>query len=117
MANGGLWNTFILVGHLRTFLSLLAAATPRLCVGFGPLVELDLGLASESVTAAAVYAHTPHVDFSKDVLAGQPERLSVLEAPAMGWTNLGRADRVLALRNGPSFGPPPRAAEVRLAAS
>jgi len=46
----------------------------------------------------------------------QPERLSVLEAPSMGWTDLGRADRVLALRRempvakqGPD--------EIRLAAS
>ncbi len=116
MANGGLWNTFILVGRLRTFLSLLAAATPRLCVGFGPLVS-SIGLASEAVTAAAVYAQTPRVDFSKDVLAGQPERLSVLEAPAMGWTDLGRADRVLAIRSELPLGPSHTAAEIRLAAS
>ena len=57
-----------------------------------------VGLASEPVTAAAVYARTIPVDFSRDVLAVQPERLSVLEAPSMGWTDLGRADRVLALR-------------------
>jgi mannose-1-phosphate guanylyltransferase len=114
MANGGLWNTFILVGRLRTFFSLLAAATPRLCVGFGPLVS-SIGLASEVLSAAAVYADTPPVDFSHDVLAGQPERLAVLEAPAMGWTDLGRADRVLALRhNSPLSG---NDAEVRRAAS
>jgi len=68
------------------------------------------------VTAAAVYARTLPVDFSRDVLAVQPERLSVLEAPSMGWTDLGRADRVLQLRRempvakqGPD--------EIRLAAS
>ena len=97
MANGGLWNTFVMVGRLRTFQSLLAMATPRLCMDFGPLVG-SVGLASEPVTAAAVYARTVPVDFSRDVLAVQPERLSVLEAPPMGWTDLGRADRVLALR-------------------
>jgi mannose-1-phosphate guanylyltransferase len=116
MANGGLWNTFVMVGRLRTFQSLLAMATPRLCMDFGPLVS-SVGLASESVTAAAVYARTVPVDFSRDVLAVQPERLSVLEAPSMGWTDLGRADRVLALRREMPVakqGPPD---EIRLAAS
>ena len=103
MANGGLWNTFVMIGRLRTFYSLVAAATPRLCVGFGPLVN-SIGLLSESVSAQAVYANMPMVDFSKDVLAGQPERLSVLEAPAMGWTDLGRADRIFSARgNTPGF--------------
>ena len=97
MANGGLWNTFVMVGRVRTFYSLLAAATPRLCVGFGPLAS-SIGLLSESVSAAAVYAKMPPVDFSRDVLAGQPERLSVLEAPPMGWTDLGRADRLFTAR-------------------
>ena len=113
MANGGLWNTFVMIGRVRTFYSLLAAATPRLCVSFGPLVN-SVGLLSESVSAAAVYADTPSIDFSRDVLAGQPERLAVLEAPAMGWTDLGRADRVLAMRHDMS----PKAHDARrLAAS
>jgi mannose-1-phosphate guanylyltransferase len=112
MANGGLWNTFVMVGRVRTFYSLLATATPRLCVGFGPLVN-SIGSMSESVSAAAVYANVPSMDFSRDVLAGQPERLSVLEAPPMGWIDLGRADRVFAAR-----GHAPSAdAGARLAAS
>jgi len=98
MANGGLWNTFVLIGRLRTFQSLIAGASPGLSLGFSPLMG-SVGLASEAASAAAVYAATTPVDFSADVLALQPERLSVIEAPAMGWTDLGRADRVLALRD------------------
>ena len=116
MANGGLWNTFVMIGRLRTFQSLLAMATPRLCMEFGPLAS-SVGLASESVTAAAVYARTLPVDFSRDVLAVQPERLSVLEAPTMGWTDLGRADRVLALRRQMPVADRGSDAEIRLAAS
>jgi hypothetical protein len=93
----------MLVGRLRTFFSMLAAATPRLCVGFSPLAS-SVGLASEGISAAAVYARLPIIDFSRDVIAAQPERLSVLEAPAMGWTDLGRADRVLTLRSNLSLG-------------
>lgn len=115
MANGGLWNTFIMVGRARTFLSLLAAATPGLCSHFEPLIG-SVGLASEAVTAATVYDDAPDMDFSRDVLATQPERLAVLESPSMGWTDLGRADRVLELRAGMMTPQAPNAG-IRRAAS
>jgi mannose-1-phosphate guanylyltransferase len=97
MAKGGLWNTFMLVGKVRAFFALLEQATPQLCAGFAPLLR-SIGRPSESTVAAALYEATPPVDFSRDVLALQPGRLAVIEAPAMGWTDLGRADRVMALR-------------------
>lgn len=102
MANGGLWNTFIMIGRVRTFLALIASATPQLCISFTPLVSAA-GLAAESSIADAVYAETPCLDFSRDILAPQPERLSVLEAPAMGWTDLGRADRMLSHLDAPAY--------------
>ncbi|HXT69463.1 MAG TPA: sugar phosphate nucleotidyltransferase [Vicinamibacterales bacterium] len=116
MATGALWNTFIMVGRLRTFFSMFAAAAPRLCLGLGPLVS-SVGLAGESLTAAAVYSETPSVDLSRDVLMVQPERLSVMEAPSMGWTDLGRVDRVLALRATAQMPHAGADADLRLAAS
>jgi len=97
MAKGGLWNTFMLVGKVRAFFALLEQATPQLCAGFAPLLRA-IGRPSESTVAAALYEATPSVDLSRDVLALQPGRLGVVEAPSMGWTDLGRADRVMALR-------------------
>jgi hypothetical protein len=114
MANGGLWNTFILVGRLRTFLSLLASATPHLCLGFGPLVS-SIDLASEPVTAAAVRPDIRHRLFERCSTCSQS--VWRIEAPAMGWTDLGRADRVLAIRSELSLTPPSSAPEIRLAAS
>jgi mannose-1-phosphate guanylyltransferase len=98
MANGGLWNTFVLVGRLRTFFSMLAAATPSLCLHFGPLVR-SIGGASETFSASLAYESAGPVDFSKDVLSTQPERLAVIEAPPMGWTDLGQAERLLSVRH------------------
>ena len=97
MASGALWNTFMMVGKVRTFFSLLEQATPHLCAGFAPLLRA-IGRSTEPAIAAALYEAVPAVDFSRDVLALQPDRLSVIEAPLMGWTDLGRAERVLALR-------------------
>jgi len=97
VASGALWNTFMMVGKVRTFFRLLELATPHLCAGFAPLLRA-IGRSTEPAIAAALYEAIPAVDFSRDVLALQPEWLSVIEAPSMGWTDLGRADRVLALR-------------------
>ena len=98
LAKGALWNTFMMVGKVRAFFSLLEQATPQLCAGFAPLMRA-IGRPAESSIATALYESIPAVDLSRDVLARQPERLTVIEAPPMGWTDLGRADRVLALRS------------------
>ena len=97
MEGGALWNTFMLVGKLRAFFRMLERTVPQLCAGFAPLLRA-VGRPTEAATASALYDANPSVDFSRDVLALQADRLSVIEAPAMGWTDLGRADRVLALR-------------------
>ena len=98
MAGGALWNTFMMVGKARAFFSLFEQATPHLCAGFAPLMRA-IGRPAEPSIAAALYESIPAVDLSRDVLALRSERLTVIEAPPMGWTDLGRADRVLALRS------------------
>lgn len=97
MSGGALWNTFMLVGKLRAFFKMLRQATPQLCTGFAPLLRA-IGRPTEPAIATALYDALPSIDLSRDVLALQPDRLAVIEAPAMGWTDLGRAERVLALR-------------------
>ena len=97
MRGGALWNTFMLVGKLRAFFAMFERTIPQLCAGFAPLLRA-VGRPTEGAIASALYDAIPSVDFSRDVLALQADRLSVIEAPAMGWTDLGRAERVLALR-------------------
>jgi hypothetical protein len=46
---------------------------------------------------AATYARLPNVDFSRDILAHQANRLLVLRHSGSGWTDLGSPDRVLGL--------------------
>ena len=107
-----LWNTFIMVGSLRVFEEMLAAAVPDLwdaVAALRPAHSLD----EESAMLQAVYAAVPTTDFSRDVVASQPERLGVISMPMAGWTDLGQPSRVLGVLadRGPR---PPR---HRLAAS
>ena len=46
---------------------------------------------------ATTYARLPNVDFSRDILAHQTNRLLVLRDSGSGWADLGSPDRVLGL--------------------
>ena len=71
---GCLWNTFVMVGRVRTFLDLLRKAIP---------------------------AGTPVLgDFSKQVLSALPDRLAVLRLDNVGWSDLGTPERVMAAGGG-----------------
>jgi mannose-1-phosphate guanylyltransferase len=98
MACGALWNTAMMVGKLRTFVRLFERATPRLSAAIAPLLRA-IGRPAEASVATALYESVGAVDLSRDVLQQHPDQLSVIEAPPMGWTDLGRAERVLAVRN------------------
>jgi mannose-1-phosphate guanylyltransferase len=87
METGGLWNTFITVGHADAFLELLASTVPA------TLAKIVSALARRQLDDA--YRTATTVDFSRDVLTRAPHRLLVLRDAASGWTDLGNALRVL----------------------
>ena len=45
-----------------------------------------------------LYCGLPSVDFSRQVLSARPDRLAVLPARGVHWSDLGDPDRVLATR-------------------
>jgi mannose-1-phosphate guanylyltransferase len=71
---GCLWNTFVMIGRVRTFLDLLRNAIPAETPVFG--------------------------DFSKQVLSALPDRLAVLRLANVGWSDLGTPERVMAAAGG-----------------
>jgi mannose-1-phosphate guanylyltransferase len=71
---GCLWNTFVMIGRVRTFLDLLRKAIPAGTPVFG--------------------------DFSKQVLSALPDRLAVLRLDNVGWSDLGTPERVMAVVGG-----------------
>ncbi len=85
LAEGALWNVFIMAASVRTLLSLFDsrfATTIAEMRRFGA-ANLD-----------SIYQNLRSVDFSRDVLQGRESMLKVLTVPQCGWTDLGTPERV-----------------------
>jgi len=89
LQSGCLWNTFVTIGGAATFLELVCAEVPDL------VVSMTRALADNDL--ATTYARLRSVDFSRDILAHQANRLLVLRDSGSGWAGLGGPDRVLGL--------------------
>ena len=89
LQSGCLWNTFVTIGRATTFLELVCSEAPD--------VVLSLTRALADNDLASTYAQLPSVDFSRDILAHQANRLLVLRDSGSGWADLGSPDRVLGL--------------------
>jgi mannose-1-phosphate guanylyltransferase len=86
MRLGCLWNTFVIVGQARTLLELLRSQMPEaVLLTTQALANLD---------AEGAYDRLPPVDFSRDVLAEESDRLLVLRDRDSGWADLGSPRRV-----------------------
>ena len=87
LRRGCLWNTFVTVGHVRTFLDLVCTEVPEV------VRSLDRALAEDKLQTA--YGPLPSVDFSRHILAVQPHRLLAVSDTTSGWADLGSPTRVL----------------------
>ena len=92
-ADGSLWNTFVLVGHVQAFRGLIDRALPGLLDELAAILRLP----EPQCTAALgrLYGSPIATDFSRQVLSRHPERLAVIELSASGWTDLGQPARAL----------------------
>lgn len=95
LAHGCLWNSFVMVGHVRAFLELLWRSAPELIVAFDP-VRRALGTPGEDAAVEQVYANLPSTSFSDRVLAQVPERLVTMRVKGLEWSDWGNPERVLA---------------------
>jgi mannose-1-phosphate guanylyltransferase len=93
MERGCLWNSFVMVGHVHAFLSLIRRALPRLVELFES-IRSSLFTASERTALYDLYSGIGATSFSQDVLSGQPNNLAVLRATGLGWSDLGDPSRV-----------------------
>ncbi len=99
LTHGAVWNSFLLVGQVRAFLELFERRQPDLLSAFAGLRTFsDPNLVRR---LEPIYGGLPTSDFSRDVLQGVEDRLSVLLVPPCGWTDLGTPGRIAAcLREG-----------------
>lgn len=86
---GCLWNTFVMVGHVGTFLDMIRTATPELFDEF-QRHETALG----HLDSEQLYERLAPVDFSRDILVGSASQLAVLNIGSVGWSDLGEPERV-----------------------
>jgi mannose-1-phosphate guanylyltransferase len=91
---GSLWNTFVMVGHIRSFLAMTNEALPDV---MAVLRNGPLWAGSEVHVPDSLYAQVRSTDFSRQVLAPQAGRLAALRLDHAGWSDLGHPERVLAV--------------------
>jgi mannose-1-phosphate guanylyltransferase len=94
VAQGCLWNSFVMVGSVGAFLGMIRGAAPDLYGRFES-VEAALGGEDEERAVHALYSRLPETNFSRDILAARPSNLAVLVADGVTWSDLGRPDRAL----------------------
>jgi mannose-1-phosphate guanylyltransferase len=91
---GCLWNTMVVIGHVRALTSLLVRAVPETTDALATLTAAFSGRRGAS-DVRRIYQDLPHADLSGNVLASAPEHLLVMSVGNLGWTDLGRPERIV----------------------
>lgn len=90
---GSLWNTFVMVGHARTFLEMARATVPTLVEA---LESWDITMPSGEIRIPdAVYNRIAPTDFARQVLSEATDRLLALQLANIEWGDLGDPYRLL----------------------
>jgi mannose-1-phosphate guanylyltransferase len=92
LARGALWNTFVMVGHVRGFLEMVNASLADV---LGRLRGSRLWVGAEVHVQNSLYDRGLAVDFSREVLSVQTARLLAMRIAGSGWSDLGHPERVL----------------------
>lgn len=90
LEQGSVWNTFVMVGHVRAFLQMVQAALPDL---LDVLASASLWAGLETHIEHSLYERVPSVCFSHGVLSAEPDRLVALRLNEVGWSDLGDPGR------------------------
>jgi mannose-1-phosphate guanylyltransferase len=91
---GSLWNTFVMVGHVRAFLEMMSESLADV---MEQLRGDRLWGGLEAHIQDSLYDRIPFVDFSREVLPPQTSRLAALRMGRTGWSDLGHPERVMAV--------------------
>jgi mannose-1-phosphate guanylyltransferase len=102
LERGSLWNTFVMVGHVRGFLEMVNSTLADIA---GQLRGQRLWAGSEVHIPDSLYDRMPAADFSRDVLSAGASRLMALSMGNTGWSDLGHPERVMAVLDGVGLKP------------
>ena len=94
LAQGALWNSFIVATKARTLVNLFM----QRCAGVLEEMQHTLQAARPGLLRSRLlqelYGRLPSLDFSRDILTGVESFLEVLTVPACGWSDLGTPRRI-----------------------
>ncbi len=93
-ANGYFWNTFVLAGHLQAFMQTARQALPETLESLGTAAAF-FGTRYEADVLAATYRSLRPINFSRTLLAGQPEALLTMPVRGVYWSDWGDPQRIL----------------------
>lgn len=96
MKNGCLWNSFVMIGKVDTFITLTRRALPRLIEAFES-IRPTLLTAGQDAALLDLYSGIRSSSFSDEVLAVYPHELAVICGKNLGWSDLGEPVRVLSV--------------------
>ena len=94
LRRGCFWNTFVVVGRVRTFLDSVARAQPHIFEAFESLRQSDPLSSSEWEQAERIYHALSAGDFCHQILSVSTSNLVVLPLRNAGWSDLGTPRRV-----------------------
>jgi mannose-1-phosphate guanylyltransferase len=93
MAEGCLWNSFVMVGRAQALLRLIQRALPAIYNQFAD-VRSALNTSREESSIRTAYSEVTSTNFSRDVLTKCHEDLAVLAVSEVGWSDWGAPQRV-----------------------
>jgi mannose-1-phosphate guanylyltransferase len=94
IARGGVWNSFIFAANGQALLRRFEQTCPDL-VGEMRHIVTHAPASTQMQRLSELYARSPTIDFSRDILQRSPDSLRVLKVPACGWSDLGTPRRVI----------------------
>jgi mannose-1-phosphate guanylyltransferase len=92
ISHGALWNLFILGGSVNALLALFMEEHADTVAEMRE--ALQNSVAGQKTSLHQLYERIPPLDFSRDILELQADRLHVIRVPHCGWTDLGTPKRV-----------------------
>jgi mannose-1-phosphate guanylyltransferase len=96
MCSGCLWNSFVMVGRVGSFLKLIGRTQPELFEAF-KAIGGSFSTPAERQALSSLYAGIPSSGFSDDVLSACADGVAVLRCSGLGWSDLGEPVRVLSV--------------------
>ena len=93
LANGGLWNSMVIIGKAGTFWSLGWRHVPEVMHPFASL-RRSVGTSREQEVLKSIYEEMSIRDFSKDILEKAHEQLAVIRLADVMWSDWGRPERI-----------------------